>query len=256
MEWDKNIEVEWNVPDFLSVLGDDYSKEFAVAEFSSKKSYSPFSSGYSRSKENYYQRIKAIGFTNKANLLDAGCGMGQWSYCFSNLNHNVIGIDQSVHRLSIAKYLNRHNKNVSFHQCNLENICMDSASVDAIFCYGVFMFTDMRKTLLEFKRVLADDGVIFVNFNNIGHYVHRIAYHLNEKKNEELVLQYQNMVANYYRGVYKSSLMTLEVFSVMLQEINMQIFYSGYDGESANLPFYRREFYNFPYVTEVLIKHM
>ncbi len=253
--WDKNIETEWDVPDFLGILGDEYSKEFAMAEFSPSKRTSPFSSGEARSLGNYQKRIQALSFVNKKLVLDAGCGMGQWSYVLSSSNERIIGVDQSDHRLEIARYVNRNKKNVEFFKCNLENISAESGSFDAIFCYGVFMFTDMVKTLLEFKRVLHKEGVIFLNFNNIGHYVHRILYHTTEVKNEELVLQFKNMISNYYRGVYKSSLMTLETLQKLLEQMGLEIVYSGYDGESACLPFYKTEFYNFPYVTEVLIKN-
>lgn len=255
MKWDKNIEVEWNVPNFLEVLGDEYSKEFAMAEFSSIKSGSHFSSGVGRSKENYIKRIEAIGFINKTKILDAGCGMGQWSCVLSLYNQEVFGIDQSEHRLNIAKYLNRDRKNISFCRGDLEKLPFEEEYFEAIFCYGVFMFTDMVKTIENFKKVLTKDGVIFLNINNIGHYIDRIIYHTNISPNKELVEQFMRMINNYYNGNYKSSLMTLEKLEVLLNDVGMEIVYSGYDGESANLPFYKTSYLGFPYLSEVLIRN-
>ncbi|WP_104721203.1 class I SAM-dependent methyltransferase [Helicobacter mesocricetorum] len=256
MQWDKEIEIEWDAPELFEVLGDEYSKEFAIAELSPKETNrNVFSSAFGRGQKNYVKRIEALGFVGKEKVLDAGCGMGQWTYILSQYNKAVVGVDCSEHRIKIAKYLNRQRENVVFSQEFLEKLSFDSQFFDAIFCYGVFMFTDMQKTLEVFKRVLKPDGIIFLNFNNIGHYVHRIFHYSFEVKDEKLVEQYSQMIANYYKGHYRSSLMTLEKISEFLQALNMEIIYKGYDGECAKLPFYREEFLNFPYVTEILVKN-
>ncbi|MDE5591934.1 MAG: class I SAM-dependent methyltransferase [Helicobacter sp.] len=256
MEWDKEIEIEWDAPELFEILGDEYSRLFAVAELSPKDSNrNVFSSKFGRGQKNYIKRIEALGFVDKEKVLDAGCGMGQWTYVLSHYNKAVVGVDCSEHRINIAKYLNRRRDNVSFLQETLENLSLTPQSFDAIFCYGVFMFTDMQKSLRAFKKVLKHDGIIFLNFNDIGHYIHRILHHTFEVEDEKLVQQYSQMIANYYRGNYRNSWMTLEKISEFLEALNMEVVYKGYDGECAKLPFYREEFFNFPYVTEILVKN-
>lgn len=256
MEWDKEIEIEWDAPELFEILGDEYSRLFAIAELSPKDTNrNVFSSAFGRSQKNYVKRIESLGFVGKEKVLDAGCGMGQWTYILSKHNNAVVGVDCSEHRINIAKYLNRQRDNAIFLQETLEKLSFNPQSFDAIFCYGVFMFTDMQKSLEIFKRILKPDGIIFLNFNNIGHYVHRIFHHTFEVKDEKLLNQYLEMVANYYKGHYRNSLMTLEKISEFFGVLNMEIVYKGYDGECAKLPFYREEFLNFPYVTEILVKN-
>lgn len=254
-EYDESIESEWDAKGLYEKLKDAYSREFAAAELSTNPvRKSPFSSSVVRSVANYTKRIQAIGFVDKAHVLDAGCGMGQWSYVLSQHNARVSGIDQNQHRIDIASFLNRNNPNTSFSHGNLESLPFADKEFDAIFCYGVFMFTDMPQTLASFKRVLKDDGIIFLNFNTIGHYIHRIQYHTFNDPNEELIKAYQDMVVNFYAQKYKGAMMTLEVLESLLHDIGLKMTHSGYDGELASLPFYLTSFYGFPYITEVLIK--
>lgn len=256
MKWDKNIEVEWDVPDFLEILEDDYSKRFALAEFSSLNNIisSPFSSGIGRGKENYIKRIEAIGFTGKKRILDAGCGMGQWSYVMSIYNDEIVAVDQSEHRLKIAKYLNRKRNNILFQKSDIEKLSFNNDSFDCIFCYGVFMFTDMLQSLEVFRNLLKKKGIIFLNFNNIGHYLDRIIYYTNVQNDDKLVAQFRKMVDNYYQGNYKNSLMTIEKMEKILSNMGLRVIYSGYDGQSAELPFYKTNYYGFPYVSEMIIE--
>lgn len=254
MELYNDIPIEWDAPDLLEVLQDDYSVEFANAELSPiYRGESPFSSKVARSKKNYQHRLESLGFVDKEHVLDAGCGMGQWSYLISRTNRQVTAIDQSEHRIEIAKYLNRNHQNVSFLKSNLESMSF-SATFDAIFCYGVFMFTDMRKVLYQFNKALMQGGIVYLNFNNIGHYVHRIMYHTYNAPNKELVEQYQTMVQNYYRGKFCSSLMTMEIFEGLAKDNCFRIEYSGFEGESAGMPFYLTQFCGFPYISEVILK--
>lgn len=254
MELYKEIPIEWDAPDLLKVLQDEYSIEFANLELSPVQVDSrPFSSKVPRSKNNYRHRLEVLGFVDKKHILDAGCGMGQWSYLMSQMNCQLTAIDQSKHRIEIAKYLNRNHHNISFLVGNLETIPF-SATFDAIFCYSVFMFTRMQDVLSQFNKALKQDGIIYLNFNDVGYYMHRIMYYTHEVPNEEFVKQFVTMIQNYYQKNFVSSLMTMEVFEHLAKENGFYIEYVGFEGESAKMPFYITNFFGFPYINEVLLR--
>jgi len=91
----------------------EYEKQFAIAEFSGL-----------RTPEYYKQRLEHLGFVDKGNVLDAACGMGQWTMALSELNTAVHGIDLNRGRLHTAsRLIETHGK----HNCclllgNLESL--------------------------------------------------------------------------------------------------------------------------------------
>lgn len=152
----------WKFPKAIWDELDDRSRNFARFEF-----------GGLRSKDYYKRRLKSIGFVGKENILDAGCGMGQWSIALSELNGKVFGLDISKFRVKIAKTLAATNGvDAKFCVGKLENLPFSDSFFDAIFCYGVFMFTDMPKTIKEFIRVIKPGGIIYLNANSWGWYLH------------------------------------------------------------------------------------
>jgi SAM-dependent methyltransferase len=62
--------------------------------------------------------------------------------------------------------------NCSFHCGYLEKLAYADESFDAVFCYGVFMFTQMPLALREFHRVLKPGGRFYLNANSWGWYLH------------------------------------------------------------------------------------
>jgi ubiquinone/menaquinone biosynthesis C-methylase UbiE len=153
----------WNFPDAVWDSLSDYEKEFAVTEFSGRKS-----------REYYVKRLEHLGFTGKGMVLDAACGIGQWTIALSELNAVVCGVDLNPGRLTTARHLDRNHgkKNCLFCRGNLEVLPCRDQSFDAVFCYGVFMFTDMEKTLSEFNRILKPGGMVYLNANCPGWYLH------------------------------------------------------------------------------------
>ncbi|WP_164084625.1 class I SAM-dependent methyltransferase [Alteromonas flava] len=122
----------------------------------------------------YHERLNNIGFSNKSRVLDAGCGMGQWLYCLSQMNALVDGLEYSQVRVdsvnTIFAQLQVNNANV--RQGSIENLPYEDQSFDAIFCYGVIFITDFRQSLREFSRVLKTGGKLYVTANGLGWYLH------------------------------------------------------------------------------------
>lgn len=123
-----------------------------------------------RTIENHNSHLTKIGFTNLEVVLDAGCGIGQWSISASYLNSTVKAIDVNKERIEFAKNVadNLDRKNIEFIVGSIENIPFEDESIDAIFCSGVIMFSKYKKTLREFDRILKKGGICYINFNSLG----------------------------------------------------------------------------------------
>lgn len=144
--------------DWKPLLADALKSEqdFAEIEFSPGLQY-------------YTNRLKRLAFSGKR-VLDAGCGMGQYSIALAHVFEQVEGIDHNAFRLGIAEKMctamGLHN--VRFQKGSVEALPYADGDFDAVFCYGVIMFTDVAQTLRECYRVLAPGGMLYVCLNGDG----------------------------------------------------------------------------------------
>lgn len=129
---------------------------------------------YRQPPDTYTNRLKAIGFTDRHHVLDAGCGFGQWSMALAELNQQVSGIDPAADRIDIARNIAAAlgHTHTTFEQSGLEALPFADNTFDAIFCYGVVFLTDVEQSLREFHRTLSPGGTLYVNANGLGWYVH------------------------------------------------------------------------------------
>ena len=123
--------------------------------------------------EIYEQRLKQIKFHNNEQILDAGCGFGQWTLPLSSLNKNVIGFDLSIDRVKITNILKSKMNvtNLSLVSSITEQIPFKNNSFDCIFCYSVIYSTNYEKTLKEFFRILKPNGKLYLVTNDLGWYL-------------------------------------------------------------------------------------
>lgn len=133
----------------------------------------------------YRKRLEAIQFSGMEHVLDAGCGNGQWALCLSERNSYVYGIDVLPARLEATKAIMKELgvQNVEVGQQALEELTFPDETFDAIFCYGVLLFTDFRRSLSQFYRVLKPKGKIYVCTNGIGWYVSNLISPHNPSRN-------------------------------------------------------------------------
>ncbi len=153
----------WIIPKSTYFCLSDYEKLFLELEFTGINSF-----------KYYENRLKELGFINLDSVIDIGGGMGQWAISMSKLNKNVVCSDIRMERLFVAKDISNAMliKNLEYKYSYAEKIPYADKSFDGIFCYGVFMFTDMPKTLKEFYRVLKPGGKLYLNANSLGWHLH------------------------------------------------------------------------------------
>lgn len=122
----------------------------------------------------YENRLKQINFTKKNNVLDYGCGFGQWSLALSNLNNKVHSCDISKNRCNFLKFIKKHKSisNIEIKHCNPLKLPYPKNKFDALFCYGVLFCGNWKKLIIEFKRVLKPNGKLYLNANDIGWYIY------------------------------------------------------------------------------------
>lgn len=124
----------------------------------------------------YQKRLKALGFHEMENVLDAGFGMMQWSYALSKMNNKVYGIEFSNERYKFACELAEKLSIQNFfpYQGSVEDMPYEDEFFDGIFSYSVVMLTDYRKSLREFYRTMKKGAFLYFNANGLGWYIYNI----------------------------------------------------------------------------------
>lgn len=151
-----------NAPQFppLAVLqgmvASGYDKDFVAMEFGPGLDY-------------YVGRLDRLCLRG-GRVLDAGCGMGQWSLALSRRFARVDGVEINAKRLAIASHVAgaAEARNLFFHRASIERLPFAAGVFDAVFCYGVIMFVDVAAALAEFCRVLAPGGRVYCCLNADG----------------------------------------------------------------------------------------
>lgn len=105
-------------------------------------------------------------------VLDLGCGTGKFLKPLSPISKEYIGLDISANQIEIAKTKTANFDNVKFLCSSAESINLLDKSVDVIistWVLGTILEEERRlKALNEAKRVLKENGEIFLVENNIG----------------------------------------------------------------------------------------
>ena len=93
-------------------------------------------------------------------ILDAGCGTGQTSaYIADKYNCQVIALDNNKMMIDKAKHtLNNYQTHVELRLGSTEDLPFKNSSFDMVISESVIAFTNVDKTVSEFKRVLKPNG--------------------------------------------------------------------------------------------------
>ncbi len=136
---------------------------------------------YADGLNHYERRLARLGFQGKDEVLDSGCGFGQWSFALAKTCRHVTAIDISPARIKTCKQLAEMNlvQNVTFLEGKLENLPFSAPQFEAIFCYSALYLTDHLQVLQEFYRVLKSNGSLYLSTNGLGKYLHDIIYNPN-----------------------------------------------------------------------------
>ena len=124
----------------------------------------------------YRRRLRAVGFTGLGDVLDAGCGFGQWTIPLADLNRSVTAVDESATRVGLLSRIagTVGAVNVDAQVASIEAMPFGDESFDAIFSYSVIYFTDYRKSITEFARLLRPGGRLYLCSNGLGWYLHNL----------------------------------------------------------------------------------
>ncbi len=123
-----------------------------------------------RSKEKVFKwllkRIDSVA--EKGKLLDVGCGKGFFLRMARDIGWDIAGVEISK---SMADKVNKEFGDVVI-EGKLEDAEFPSCSFDTVTFWDVFdELTDPVTTLMEVKRILKDDGVVFVRVRNAWFHV-------------------------------------------------------------------------------------
>lgn len=107
-------------------------------------------------------------------VLDLGCGSGNDTFYFLNKGKNVVSCDQSPNAIENIK---RNFPNVLETRCfnfldgfdfpekNFEIVCAD-------LCLHYFRLEDTRYIIEEIKKIMTDDGYLFLRVNSVKDILH------------------------------------------------------------------------------------
>ncbi len=129
---------------------------------------------YAGGTDRYLSRLSAVGFMGLDNVLDAGCGFGQWSLALARLCGRVTAVDDDPARVGVALALAAGTPNLSVRHGSIEALPFPDATFDGVFCYSVIYYTDVRRALRELSRVLKPRGALYVCSNGLGWYLYNI----------------------------------------------------------------------------------
>jgi len=120
----------------------------------------------------YEARLRQYGFTGLSNVLDAGCGFGQWSLALAGMNESIYSMDIAEDRIAFLRDAARELDiaNLQARTGVLDQLPYDSGSFDGLFCYGAFMFSSWRESVHELARVMRSRGRLYLNANGFGWY--------------------------------------------------------------------------------------
>ncbi|MEW6058683.1 MAG: class I SAM-dependent methyltransferase [Actinomycetota bacterium] len=110
-------------------------------------------------------KLQVLGDVAGKDVLEFGCGGGQWSIYLSRMGARPVGLDLSIGQLRHAKRLMAE-AGVWFPivSANAERAPFADESFDVVFCdHGAMTFADPRRTVPEASRLLRPGGLFAFN---------------------------------------------------------------------------------------------
>ena len=149
-----------------------------------------------RTQDYYVARIAQLGMQGER-VLDAGCGMGNWSMGLARHYQRVDAIEIDRERLDVLKAVSPYFKGRIVHEvASVHQLPYEDDVFDAVFCNGVLFLTDYRKTLDEFWRVLKPGGQLYVTYCGIEWWKHLLV--VRGSNEPDCVTYGSNGLVHYY----------------------------------------------------------
>jgi ubiquinone/menaquinone biosynthesis C-methylase UbiE len=120
----------------------------------------------------------AAQFASGRRVLDAGCGEGYGTALLASSGPaSVVGVD--VDEATIEHARERYGQ--EFHVGDLAELPFDDASFDVVVCFETIEhITEAGRALAEFRRVLAEEGLLLISTPNPTEYVVENEFHVRE----------------------------------------------------------------------------
>jgi len=209
----------------------------------------------------YQERLKLLGFQDCEKILDAACGIGQWTLALASLNEFVYGLDVSKERIDFAKEFAKSNqvKNSEFLLHSIETTPYADAYFDRIFCYSAFMFTNMPLCLQEFNRILKKGGQVYLNADTYGWYLHMILDRGIKGKQFGTIREVLMFFAHFLYK-YKSNIaVTRSFLKKLAKNSGFRVVEFGAEGQIRNHDFklpalYQSTYYGYESIVEVVLE--
>lgn len=133
-----------------------------------RHAYNVIANKYESELSDYEHKYFAQFFSSFDGLyaIDLGCGQGRIAeYCYEQKGLNVLGCDISEGMLEIANRKNKYPQSISFVLCDMQSVDSDLQFDVAIASFSFIHLTyeQTQKTLLNLRKILTDDGLIFVS---------------------------------------------------------------------------------------------
>jgi 2-polyprenyl-3-methyl-5-hydroxy-6-metoxy-1,4-benzoquinol methylase len=129
----------------------------------------------------YNEKLESINFSNFDDVLDAGCGFGQWSIALAQKNKNVTSFDISEKRIDALNFIIDRISipNIQTEIQSTEKFSEKKESYDAVFCYSVMFNNNWKLVIDKFSKLLKKNGVLYICSNNVDWYISNILYNYN-----------------------------------------------------------------------------
>lgn len=244
------------------------NKIFQIGEqFLNGRNLEFFQRVWSSDFNNYITRIKALKISGCNRVLDAGCGFGQWSLSMALFNNQIFSIDISKERIEILNKIIKSNKfsNIKTSTGSIQELNFENNYFDYIFCYSSIYYTDFKKTIKEFFRVLKPNGKLYISTNGIGWYLHNLIDGHNSSKNfnsKRMAIETFENTINFYEKTFhqegKQIVIPSEILKKTLFDVGFKNLIKGSDGDIIldksflTESFYPKEYHGVEGVYEIL----
>lgn len=151
--------------------------------FTGERMIPEFNKGAAFYFEHLARYLFASQFTDKKNVMDAGCGVGYGAKILVNEGKakNVVAIDISDKAINYAQKKYSHD-NIQYVVDDLINLTkIESKTINVVVCFEVIEHLKQQDQLLSnFKRVMQPNGILVISTPNKENYQSGNPFHLKE----------------------------------------------------------------------------
>lgn len=123
----------------------------------------------------YHQKYLSRLSMNGERVLDAGCGVGNWTIALSSFYEKVFSLEFNKDRLAFTKLaVEVANIDSTLVYGSIESLPFEDNFFDGVFCNGVIFLTDYKKSMSELARVLKPGGMMYISFDEMPWWDHLI----------------------------------------------------------------------------------